>query len=538
MERKTIQRRTVLKGGAAVAGLLGSTSSELAPSIDRAFADTPQSGLPQQIQTAIERFRETIPPNFDHDYVEKAVIPFFLTSIYGDQRPMLPMIGVDFSKENALPYDLWGLITRNWRPSPEEGVTVFLQGLEKRGPNNLRKRIYFSAVTPDLYKPMYSPKVVAFFDKLMDQQFAGKPFMRHYLDYYFDLYWDLHLGVTGDDIPFEVRQIGESFNTVLAHRNPLLPITYQNYMIVRESLDFLKSWIDDRLDDIESGKTKNPEKTMAWYWLKNAGDGTHFAKKDVVFECFHNFVALSQWGNSIFGIMSRLSEDGGDPAVRASFQKTMSGNFDNANGAPYSPLELYVMELFRVLSPNGGSISSIHDTRTSSFYGASPQASIGVPLARHSYINTPHTSTSMDPVHWRDPNAFDPTRYLSVPTSAQVTEDKCRQVGLAKCPFDITNFEVTDGRKANMTNSGFGTVFGVVGGTALPVCDYAGFAPFGFGYRRCPGEQLTINVFEDFLRKVWRDKIVFRKLNLPNPGQVPIGPNAVILDDFGFNRSA
>jgi len=41
-----------------------------------------------------------------------------------------------------------------------------------------------------------------------------------------------------------------------------------------------------------------------------------------VFECFHNFVALSQWGNSIFGIMTRLSEDGGDPAVRASFQTT------------------------------------------------------------------------------------------------------------------------------------------------------------------------------------------------------------------------
>jgi hypothetical protein len=31
-----------------------------------------------------------------------------------------------------------------------------------------------------------------------------------------------------------------------------------------------------------------------------------------------------------------------------------------------------------------------------------------------------------------------------------------------------------------------------------PGLDYAGFAPFGFGYRRCPGEQLTINVFEDF----------------------------------------
>jgi hypothetical protein len=92
--------------------------------------------------------------------------------------------------------------------------------------------------------------------------------------------------------------------------------------------------------------------------------------------------------------------------------------------------------------------------------------------------------------------------------------------------------------KSRNCNSGFGTVFGVVDGKPQPVCDYAGFAPFGFGYRRCPGEQLTILVFEDFLRKVWRDKIVFRKLNLANPGRGPIGPNTVIEDDIGFARPA
>ena len=66
----------------------------------------------------------------------------------------------------------------------------------------------------------------------------------------------------------------------------------------------------------------------------------------------------------------------------------------------------------------------------------------------------------------------------------------------------------------------------------MPVCDYAGFAPFGFGYRRCPGEQLTIQVFADFLRKVWRDKIVFRKLNLARPGAD--WSECCAQDDFGF----
>jgi hypothetical protein len=60
--------------------------------------------------------------------------------------------------------------------------------------------------------------------------------------------------------------------------------------------------------------------------------------------------------------------------------------------------------------------------------------------------------------------------------------------------FDITTLPVSDGRKAGLTNSGFG----VADRKPLPACDYAGFAPFGFGYRHCPGEQLTIEVFADF----------------------------------------
>jgi hypothetical protein len=38
------------------------------------------------------------------------------------------------------------------------------------------------------------------------------------------------------------------------------------------------------------------------------------------------------------------------------------------------------------------------------------------------------------------------------------------------------------------------------------------------------------------LRKVWKDKIEFVSLNLPNPGRVPVGPGAVIADDIGFRR--
>jgi hypothetical protein len=524
-----MDRRTVLASAAVATAALLSKEASAAPS------------SPGDLASALARFRASIPSNFDRTYVENVVVPFFLTSIYQGERPALPMIDVTLTKENALGAHQWGLLYDAWKPTPEDGVTVFLQGLEKRGDNNLRKRIYMSAVTPDLYGPMYKEKVAAFFDQLLDMRRANKPLMRQYLDSYADIYWDLHLGVKGDAIPPQVKTIGESFNTVLAYRDPMQRIVYENYMTVRALRDFLKTWINERVDDLANGRIAHPEKTMAWYWLKNAGDGTHFAKEDIVFECFHNFVAFSQWGNTIFGIMSRLSEDGGDRDVRASFQKTMSGDPENANGGPYTPLELLVMELFRTISPNGGSGSAIQDTQQSQAPdsygdGESPYVGFRSPYERHSFMITPHTSTSFDPRHWSNPQQFDPDRYRNVPTSAQVDEAMSQQIGFAQCPFDPTTFNVSDGRKAAMANSAFGTVYGVVYGKPLPVCDYAGFAAFGFGYRRCPGEQLTIQVFEDFLRKVWRDKITFHKVNLPNPGRIPIGPGTVIEDDIAFAR--
>jgi hypothetical protein len=531
-----MERRTFLTG-AGVAALIPVAGQ--ATAADQKYGDGMAAGRQApDLSAALQRFRASIPSHFDREYVNNAVVPFFLTSVMAGERPILPMIDLPLTKQDAIPWDFWGMLSEDWKPAPSEGVSVFLEGLENRGENNLRKRIYFTGVTPDLYAPKYQAKAVAFFDTLLDPKFAGKPFMRHFLDYYWDIYWDLHLGVKGEAVPPQIRTIGEAFNTVLAYRNPLHEIVYENYMTVRALRSFLKQWTEARLDDIENGRIADPDKTMAYYWLKNAGDGKYFAKKDVVFECFHNFVAFSQWGNSIFRIMSRLNQDGGDPAVRAAFQKTMAGDFDNANGAPYTPLELLVMEFFRVISVNGGSISAITDTRAGSFYGGSPFAQFGVPYERHAYMNTPHTETSFDPRLWKEPERFEPNRYLSVPTSAEIDEAKCKQMGLPRCPFDITTLPVSDGRKVGVTNSGFGTVFAVSDGKPAPVCDYAGFAPFGFGYRRCAGEQLTIDVFADFLRKVWRDKIVFHNLNQPKPGRVPVGPGAVIDDDIGFARQA
>ena len=120
MERKAIERRTVLKGSAAAFGILGGTSAAAVTGVEQASADTAQSQLPDHILAAVKRFRETIPANFDREYVEKAIIPFFLTSFYEGERPMLPTIDVNFSKAE------FEQRAKEWKPRAEEYTSGYL----------------------------------------------------------------------------------------------------------------------------------------------------------------------------------------------------------------------------------------------------------------------------------------------------------------------------------------------------------------------------------------------------------------------------
>src|SRR3954466_8393727 len=135
-----------------------------------------------------------VPESFDPQYVAGAVEPFLLASTYVGERPSLPMIDLTLSKEKAVGAHIWGLIYDGWAPDPEEqGVTVFLRGYEQRGPHNERKRIYVSAVTPDLVKTKYQVKLTQFFDKLLAAGNAGRPLMNQFYASFLDMYWDLHV---------------------------------------------------------------------------------------------------------------------------------------------------------------------------------------------------------------------------------------------------------------------------------------------------------------------------------------------------------
>jgi hypothetical protein len=312
---------------------------------------------------------------------------------------------------------------------------------------------------------------------------------------------------------------------VIGYWYPTRRKVHDNYMRVRQLRDPLKDWIDQRVQDVIDGKIPNPETTFVHYWVKNG-----MPTKDIIFECFHNFLAFSQWGNTLYNIMDDLRGDGGDPSVRSWFEKTMTSGPDEMDNSPFTPLDRFVMELFRTISPNGGSVSSLY--AVAQFFGAG--------YTGFSTIITPHPepepSTALPSYHWNNPYDFDPDRYKTATTSEQNDESTCKEVGLAQCPFSKEAFSVKDGRQADLTNSAFGAVYGVIDGEAYPVCDDAGYAPFGFGYRRCPGELLTVEFVKDLLRKVWAEKIEFRRLNIADAKPLPVAPNMVVKDDIGFKK--
>lgn len=347
--------------------------------------------------------------------------------------------------------------------------------------------------------------------------------MHQYFENYFDLYWDLHLGVRGDAVPDEIRAFGESFNAVIGFWFPTFGTVYKSYMRVRELRQTLKDWVDARVQDIIDGNIEDAEKTLVYYWLENGKQGENLRRKGIVFECFHNFPAFIQWAGTFYSIMDRLSTEHGDPDIRAAFERTMTNRPDEQDSGVFTPLDRFVMELMRVISPNFGSYSDMEVRQN--FLGSG-----------YTGILHPHTSASHDSRHWTDPSAFDPDRYKQALSSAQNDADAARAAGFARCPFNPEHFSVKDGRNVELTNSAYGAVYGVVDGEPYPVCDYAGYAPFGFGYRRCPAEFLNMSFFKDFLRKVWNDGITFSRLDLDAPDMLPAGPGVVVEDVIGFNK--
>ena len=320
---------------------------------------------------------------------------------------------------------------------------------------------------------------------------AGKPLMHEYYADYFDLYWDLHLGVTGEAIPAEVRQIGTSFTTVLGHWFPTSDIVHENFMRVRELRPRAQGM--DRRPGAGGASTARSRTRRR----RSSTTGSRTAGRRALPPQGHRLRVLPQLPGLRPVGQHDLQGHGRAgrrrTATRPSgrwFARTMATS-GQADGGAFTPLDRFVMELFRTISPNAGSLSPWRRTR-------------GLASSRRQRRH-PAPADEPGPSALAQPGRSS-TRTATWRRRRRVDNDEAQaqEVGLARCPFPPAPFAVNDGRQAELTNSAFGAVYGVVDGTPHPVCDTAGYAPFGFGYRRCGGEQFTVEFIKEFLRTVRR----------------------------------
>jgi hypothetical protein len=94
-----VSRRGLLIGAGAAA-LLGAQATGAAAQMGAPPAGYGAAGM--------GRLREMFATAYDPAYIQNAVMAFVHTNLYAAERPFLPMIDETLSKENALPYDLWG----------------------------------------------------------------------------------------------------------------------------------------------------------------------------------------------------------------------------------------------------------------------------------------------------------------------------------------------------------------------------------------------------------------------------------------------
>ena len=102
-----MERRRFLTG-VGVAALLPVAGGATAK--DQSLGDGTAAGQAPDLSAALQKLRATIPSHFDREYVNNAVVPFFLGSIFADERPILPMIDLPLTKQDAIPWDFWGML--------------------------------------------------------------------------------------------------------------------------------------------------------------------------------------------------------------------------------------------------------------------------------------------------------------------------------------------------------------------------------------------------------------------------------------------
>jgi len=380
-------------------------------------------------------------------------------------------------------------------------VSVFVTNFEDRGYSgdnsepfwkrtNYKHKTYMAALSVDKLK-FYQEKIQAFINTAFDDVTTyGKPLISSFQHNLILFFLRIHVG--GQDFPdYVIRYFSEfvdfiGSNTISPDpNNPKFVKGNQQLLFGNMTAPCIFEYFRQRNIEVNA----NEDESTIMYWWAQAGLST----ESLVTELVHNIIAFSQFTNVIFStVWVVLNPD--NPLSPQLFPK-YPNFFEKYKQACGGAQKLNVVrELFRILVPNSSSFSNVlpkvpdpNDIQSRHLHQPIMISNIPVPAQLPPPFNgLPNGSQLYQAFVYF---TYNPNQYLG--NSSLDDLDKYPVV------TDFTKTLQTSTRDQE-------TVVDVTTRETeyiIPIFPKPIYAPFGLGYRRCPGEILVYNITEVLLEK-------------------------------------
>lgn len=360
--------------------------------------------------------------------------------------------------------------------------SVFLTNLANRGPDNFRKKVYIAALLTRVL-PFYQEKMQNFIDTV----YAGwteynKPLLSSFKPALVKFFLDIHVGV--NDHPQYVLDYFDSFGEFIGYADFTMPSLYTSHVNFKRVSEYMRQRAIAVIDADDT--------STITYWWNKAG----FYPDNLVFEMVHNIVAFNQFNNIMF-LLARDMITGTPTAGGPSIQYNFIGQYAAATN-DQDRLNV-VREMYRLLVPNGISFS---------FLNQFPPVPNQPPTqSRHVHqlimlMNSARAANldPSNPANWAVYYNWDLTKYAQYNTTLYSVNCPPGTPSVDSSSFDPTQPSLPEVLVSKSPVDGE-TVIDNCNPLATPVYPLPIYAPFGLGYRRCPGELFVYQITQMMLQR-------------------------------------
>jgi hypothetical protein len=415
-------------------------------------------------------------------------------------------------------------------PETSPNITLFTKNFADRGLNNHQKKIYMSALVSELM-PKYKPKIDLMLNEVYNKVTIDRaPVLSAFREVLIPFFISMHSGV--DIYPDYVIEYFNTFINVVGFGDPTRPGRDAAMLRGNTLAPQVKAYLTARFEIVKT----NDESCFFFYWHKGG-----LPVESLLGECLHNITAFSQFNHFLYLLIAdkiwassepfNATETYGLPARSDTpvpywfppspipMRQVVPGigvvgpvNFflkmSNVKGECEGDRIDVVREAFRILVPNGNSFSRLQNDNVPIVDEVVTQSML---IWQQVMIANQPVPDNMKVASYYSYNV---NKYIGFPGTFK-TSDSCGYKGNSTANVSESLLDTYNPDDLFITSDidndplfGDGTLIQKSNPNFQPIYSQPLYLPFGFAYRRCPGEFLNnyigIKLIEKFAHVWWK----------------------------------